>query len=577
MGRLMIVGIDLGTTNSLIAVWEGNGPRLIKNGLGEVLTPSCVSIDEDGTILVGRAARERLQTHPELTASAFKRHMGSNKQIRLGKRDFRAEELSALVLRSLRDDAEAALGQPVTEAIITVPAYFSDAQRKATRVAGELAGLRVERLLNEPTGAALAYGIHNRDGESRFLVFDLGGGTFDVSVLDLFEGVMEVRASAGDNWLGGDDFVTCLVDHFFEHNKLSAKLKQNREFMQRLAAQVEIAKRQLSESAKAMVRVHHDGQDHSLALDEPLLERLCAPLLARLRAPVERALRDANLRSNELDNIVLAGGATRMPIVRRLVARMFGRFPASDINPDEVVALGAAVQAGLKMKDAALSEVVMTDVTPYSLGIALSIQIGENQYSDGHFDPVIERNCAVPISRVKQYFPAREGQRLLNLEVFQGEARMVKDNIHLGTLKIPLPAGKLEECGIDVRFTYDVNGLLQVETTVLKTGEQFSLIIEGNPGLLGEAEIADRLSALAELKIHPRDRIEHRTLLARAERLYQQLRGDQREWFAMQILKFEKILATQDSRAIEPNRKRFEEVLDAVERDTFINPPANQP
>jgi molecular chaperone HscC len=573
----MIVGIDLGTTNSLIAVWEGNGPRLIKNSLGEVLTPSCVSIDEDGTILVGRAARERLQTHPELTASAFKRHMGSNKQIRLGKRDFRAEELSALVLRSLRDDAEAALGQPVTEAIITVPAYFSDAQRKATRVAGELAGLRVERLLNEPTGAALAYGIHNRDGESRFLVFDLGGGTFDVSVLDLFEGVMEVRASAGDNWLGGDDFVTCLVDHFFEHNKLSAKLKQNREFMQRLAAQVEIAKRQLSESAKATVRVHHDGQDHSLALDEPLLERLCAPLLARLRAPVERALRDANLRSNELDNIVLAGGATRMPIVRRLVARMFGRFPASDINPDEVVALGAAVQAGLKMKDAALSEVVMTDVTPYSLGIALSIQIGENQYSDGHFDPVIERNCAVPISRVKQYFPAREGQRLLNLEVFQGEARMVKDNIHLGTLKIPLPAGKLEECGIDVRFTYDVNGLLQVETTVLKTGEQFSLIIEGNPGLLGEAEIADRLSALAELKIHPRDRIEHRTLLARAERLYQQLRGDQREWFAMQILKFEKILATQDSRAIEPNRKRFEEVLDAVERDTFINPPANQP
>jgi len=573
----MIVGIDLGTTNSLIAVWEGNGPRLIKNSLGEVLTPSCVSLDEDGTILVGRAARERLQTHPELTASAFKRHMGSNKQIRLGKRDFRAEELSALVLRSLREDAEADLGQPVSEAIITVPAYFSDAQRKATRVAGELAGLRVERLLNEPTGAALAYGIHNRDGESRFLVFDLGGGTFDVSVLDLFEGVMEVRASAGDNWLGGEDFVSCLVDHFFEHNRLPAKLKQNREFMQRLAAQVEIAKRKLSESAQAMVRVHHDGQEHALALDEPLLERLCAPLLGRLRTPVERALRDANLRSNELDNIVLAGGATRMPVVRRLVARMFGRFPASEINPDEVVALGAAVQAGLKMKDAALSEVVMTDVTPYSLGIALSIQIGENQFSDGHFDPVIERNCAVPISRVKQYFPAREGQHLLNLEVFQGEARMVKDNIHLGTLRIPLPAGKLDECGIDVRFTYDVNGLLQVEATVLKTGERFSLIIEGNPGLLSEEEIADRLSALAELKIHPRDRLEHRTLLARAERLYQQLRGEQREWFAMQILKFEKILAAQDGRSIAANRKSFEELLDAVERDTFINPPANQP
>lgn len=571
----MIVGIDLGTTNSLIAVWEGNGPRLIKNSLGEVLTPSCVSLDNDGTILVGRAARERLQTHPELTASAFKRFMGSNKQIRLGKRDFRAEELSALVLRSLREDAEAALGQPVTEAIITVPAYFSDAQRKATRAAGELAGLRVERLLNEPTGAALAYGIHNRDGESRFLVFDLGGGTFDVSVLDLFEGVMEVRASAGDNWLGGEDFVSCLVDHFFEQNKLPAKLKHHREFMQRLAAQVEIAKRRLGEAVQTTIRLHHDGHDYSLHLDEALFERLCAPLLARLRIPVERALRDANLRSHELDNIVLAGGATRMPIVRRLVARMFGRFPASDINPDEVVALGAAVQAGLKMKDAALNEVVMTDVTPYSLGIALSIQIGDNQFSDGHFDPVIERNCAVPISRVKRYFPAREGQRLLNLNVFQGEARMVKDNIDLGTLKIPMPSGRLDECGVDIRFTYDVNGLLQVEATVLKTGESFSLVIEGNPGLLSREEIASRLTALADLKIHPRDRIEHRTLLALAERLYQQLRGEQREWFAVQILSFEKVLATQDVRAIEQNRKKFEEVLESVERDTFINPPAN--
>lgn len=571
----MIVGIDLGTTNSLIAVWEGDGPRLIRNSLGEVLTPSCVSLDDDGTILVGRAARERLQTHPELTASAFKRHMGSNKQIRLGKRDFRAEELSALVLRSLREDAEAELGQPVTEAIITVPAYFSDAQRKATRTAGELAGLRVERLLNEPTGAALAYGIHNRDGESRFLVFDLGGGTFDVSVLDLFEGVMEVRASAGDNWLGGEDFVSCLIDHFFVHNKLPAKLKQHREFMQRLAAQVEIAKRKLSETAQTTIRLHHDGLDYSLPLDEALLERLCAPLLARLRTPVERALRDANLRSNELDNIVLAGGATRMPIVRRLVARMFGRFPASEINPDEVVALGAAVQAGLKMKDAALNEVVMTDVTPYSLGIALSIQIGDNQYSEGHFDPVIERNCAVPISRVKRYFPIREGQRLLNLDVFQGEARMVKDNIHLGTLKIQMPGGRLDECGVDVRFTYDVNGLLQVEATVLKTGDSHSLIIEGNPGLLSREEIAYRLNALADLKIHPRDRIEYRTLLARAERLYQQLRGEQREWLAAQILTFEKVLAAQDSRAIQQNGKAFEEVLEYVERDSFINPPAD--
>ncbi len=569
----MIVGIDLGTTNSLIAAWGENGPRLIENSLGDMLTPSCVGLDDDGSVLVGRAARERLQTHPELTASAFKRFMGSNRQIRLGHRDFRAEELSALVLRSLREDAEVFLGQPVTEAIITVPAYFSDAQRKATRTAGELAGLRVERLLNEPTGAALAYGIHRHDSESRFLVFDLGGGTFDVSVLEIFEGVMEVRASAGDNWLGGEDFVASLVDHFFKLNKLPAKLKQHRKFMQRLATEVEVAKRRLGETAQTTIRLQHDGHDYSLQLDEALFERLCAPLLARLRTPVERALRDANLRCHELDNIVLAGGATRMPIVRRLVTRMFGRFPASNINPEEVVALGAAVQVGLKMKDVALNEVVMTDVTPYSLGIALSIQIGDNQFSDGHFDPVIERNCAVPISRVKRYFPAHEKQQLLNLDVFQGEARMVKDNIHLGTLKIPMPSGRIEECAVDIRFTYDVNGLLQVEATALKTGEIFSLLIEDNPGLLSKDEIAARLAELADLKIHPRDRMVHRTLLARAERLYQQLRGEQREWLAMQILTFEKLLAAQDAPAIERNRKTFEEALEYLECDSFINPP----
>lgn len=569
----MIVGIDLGTTNSLVAVWDDNKPRLIKNGLGEVLTPSCVSIDEDGSILVGQAARERLQTHPLQTAGTFKRFMGTDKLFRLGSRDFRAEELSALVLRSLREDAEAALGQQISEAIITVPAYFSDAQRKATRIAGELAGLRVDRLLNEPTAAALAYGIHNREGESRFLVFDLGGGTFDVSVLDLFEGVMEVRASAGDNWLGGEDFVSCLIERFFEENGLPSKLKNRPEFMQRLSAQVELAKRALSEGPQATIRLMQDEREYSLQLDEPMFEKLSTPLLVRLRAPVERALRDANLRSHELDNVVLAGGATRMPIVRRLVARMFGRFPACDINPDEVVAMGAAVQAGLKMKDAALDEIVMTDVTPYSLGVAVSMQIGPQQFSEGHFDPVIERNCAVPISRVKQYFPTRDGQSEINLQVFQGEARMVKDNIHLGNLKIVLPGGATQDSGVDVRFTYDVNGLLQVEATVSKTQRTFSLVIEGNPGVLSQEEIAAKLAALTTLKIHPRDRQEHRTLLARAERLYQQLRGEVREYTRREILMFEQALASQDGKVIAKAKIGFEEFLGHLERDAFVTSP----
>lgn len=576
----MIVGIDLGTTNSLIAVWEDGAARLIPNSLGEILTPSCVSVDEDGTILVGRAARERLQTHPDRTAAVFKRYMGSDRTLRLGQRDFRPEELSALILRSLKEDAEAVLGHPVTEAIITVPAYFSDSQRKATRAAGQLAGLKVDRLLNEPTAAALAYGIHQRDAETRFLVFDLGGGTFDVSVLDLFEGVMEVRASAGDNMLGGEDFVLAMVDHFLAHHKLPATLKNEPYFMQRLLASCERAKRALSDSSSASIEIYHDDVQYTLALDEAALERICTVLLRRLRDPIERALRDANLKISELDNIVLAGGATRMPVVRKLVARMFGRFPACDINPDEVVALGAAVQAGLKMRDAALDEVVMTDVSPYSLGIEVSMQLGERNFAGGHFDPIIERNTPVPVSRVKQYHPVSDKQKWLELRVFQGEARMTRDNILLGSLKVKLAGGAIADSGVDIRFTYDVNGLLQVEATVTATSAVHTLVIEGNPGLLSEADIAKRFVSLSELKIHPRDRIEHRTLLARGERLYQLMRGQGREWFGAQIVLFEQALDSQDKRVVEPARKQFEAMLNDIEHDSFVTPlsmPPNEP
>ena len=569
----MIVGIDLGTTNSLIAVWEADGPRLIPNSLGDFLTPSCVSLDKDGTVLVGRAARDRLQSHPDLSASVFKRYMGSDKTIRLGNREFRAEELSALILRSLKEDAEAALGQPITEAIITVPAYFSDAQRKATRVAGQLAGLKVDRLLNEPTAAALAYGIHLRGMESKFLVFDLGGGTFDVSVLDLFEGVMEVRASAGDNFLGGEDFVNLLVTQFFDTAKVPSRLKKDPQFMQRLGAQVEGAKRALSDVPSVTIQVNHEDADYSMSLDEAGLERICAPLLARLRDPVERAMRDARLSSTDLDNIVLAGGATRMPVVRRMVARMFGRLPAGDINPDEVVALGAAVQAGLKMKDKALDEFVMTDVAPYSLGIDMAKQLNDHQFSHGHYDPIIERNSVVPVSRMKSYLPVRDDQRALEINVFQGEARMAKDNIFLGKLEIDLPPGPRADCGVDVRFTYDVNGLLQVEATILKTKQTHALVITGNPGALTDEQIAERFEALSELKIHPRDKMANRTLMARAERLYQQLRGPLREGLGNHILQFERMLDQQDLRRAATEAQAFSELLDQYDSEKFINPP----
>jgi molecular chaperone HscC len=566
----VIIGIDLGTTNSLVSVWQDGQARLIPNSLGELLTPSCVSIDEDGSILVGRAARERLQTHPLQSAAVFKRFMGSNKTLKLGERAFRPEELSALVLKSLKADAEAALGEVVTEAVITVPAYFSEAQRRATRIAGQIAGLKVDRLLNEPTAAALAYGMHDLGNESRFLVFDLGGGTFDVSILELFDGVMEVRATAGDNLLGGEDFLSAMVDHFFDQAQVPSTLKQDVLFMQRLFGQVEQAKRHLSTHPEADVRLHHGGEEYAFKFTEPVFETICASLLKRLRTPVERAMRDANLRSSELDQVVLAGGATRMPMIRRLVTTMFGRFPSVSINPDEVVGLGAAVQAGLKAKDISLEEVVMTDVCPYSLGVGVSMRLSERQTLVGHFDPIIERNTPVPVSRTKRYVPMNEGQALIILQIYQGEARMVKDNVSLGQLPVELPQGPIEDCAVDVRFTYDVNGLLQVEATPTKTGQTTSLIIEGNPGVLSEKEIAACFAALADLKIHPRDRMENRTTMAHAERLYSMLRGEVREWLAMQIIQFEILLETQNPKLIRSGRKHFNMLLDKIDRDGSI-------
>lgn len=568
----MIIGIDLGTTNSLASVWKDGRPHLILNALGTYLTPSCVSIDADGSILIGQAARDRLQTHPHLTASLFKRYMGSDKTFELGNRQFRAEELASLVLRSLKADAEAMLGEAVTEAVITVPAYFSDSQRKATRIAGQLAGLTVERLVNEPTAAALAYGLHQDEDATQFLVFDLGGGTFDVSILEMFEGVMEVRATAGDNFLGGEDFVDAIVQLFFAQTALPDTAREDGVFMQRLVARAELAKRALSEADSATISLFWRDLEYSLLLTQEHFRVISEPLLARLRAPVERALRDASIRANEIDNIVLAGGATRSPAIRQMVTRMFGRFPAMDLNPDEVVALGAAVMAGLKANDQMLEDVVMTDVCPYTLGVETVHRMPNGGEVDGYFSPIIERNTVVPASRVKSYVPIHEGQRVLKLEIFQGEARLVRDNIKLGSLTVPLPRLSREQDSVDVRFTYDVNGLLEVEATVDATQEVHHLIIQSNTGVLSELEIAARLSALADLKIHPRSKLENRALVAQADRVFQQLRGESREQLGDEIGRFEQALDTQDERLIRAARERLRKAIGYFERDSFFDP-----
>ncbi|SHG35344.1 molecular chaperone HscC [Massilia sp. CF038] len=569
----MIIGIDLGTTNSLVAVWRDGKASIIPNALGKNLTPSCVGIDDDGTILIGEAAHARLQTHPHLTAAVFKRYMGSERKTQLGKQVFRPEELSSMVLRALKEDAESYLGETVTEAIITVPAYFSDAQRKATRVAGQLAGLKVERLLNEPTAAALAYGIQDAQRETKFLVFDLGGGTFDVSILELFDGVMEVRASAGDNFLGGEDFVTAIVDGFLQKSGLEKAIGSNvltGSQRQRLRDEGERAKRALSEAPQVKMLMHYDGTEYQWELTEDVLAQLCEPLMQRLRTPVERALRDATIKASELESVVLAGGATRMPLVRKLASRMFGRFPLIHLDPDEAIALGAAVQAGLKMRDAALSEIVMTDVAPYSLGINISRQMGPNNYESGHYLPIIDRNSAVPVSRVERITTINDYQNELMVMIYQGEARRVADNIFLGKLLFPIAPKKSGEISADVRFTYDISGVLECEITVLPTQEKHKLLITENAGVMSPDEIEKRLAELADLKIHPRDRIENRTLVAKADRLYEQLLGNDREHLAQYVAHFIAVLEQQDAQATRRAREALEQAMNALDRGSFL-------
>jgi molecular chaperone HscC len=570
----VIVGIDLGTTNSLVAAWVDGRPQIIPNALGHNLTPSVVGVDDKGEILVGLAARERLLTHPEQTAAIFKRHMGTNRVRQIGKQSLRPEELSSMVLRSLKSDAESWLGEKVTEAIITVPAYFSDAQRKATRAAGHLAGLKVERLLNEPTAGALAYGLHNLSIESKFLVFDLGGGTFDVSVLELFEGVMEVRASAGDNYLGGEDFVEYLIDGFMAAVGKSAGLpskNSDQAFYQMVHDAAERAKRKLSTDDSATVSFNWKGKPFSWTLTNDDFAKLCEPLLQRLRAPVERALRDARIRSAELNQVVLAGGATRKPIIRKLVARMFGRLPAGNLNPDEIVALGAAVQAGLQMSDSALDEMVMTDVCPYSLGIGVSERSTPNgPIRDGLYLPIIERNTVVPTSRVREVATLADGQQLVVVKIFQGESRYTRDNIALGEIRVPVPPRRAGDVTVDVRFTYDLSGLLEVDVHIPMTGDRHRVVIEENAGVLSQDEIAARLEKLASLKVHPRDNAVNRAVLARAERLYEQSLGQVREFVNAHTNAFLSALDTQDRGQVDAARETIVAALDSIESDAYL-------
>ena len=561
----MIIGIDLGTTNSLAAYFTPEGARLIPNRLGKNLTPSIVSIDEEGQVYIGETARERMRLYPSSAASVFKRSMGSDKEFVLNGKAYRAEELSSFVLRSLKEDAEAFLGEEVNEAVISVPAYFNDARRRATKRAGELAGLTVERIISEPTAAAIAYGLYQENRNTRFLVFDLGGGTFDVSILELFENILEVRAVAGDNFLGGEDFTEALLKLFCDAQGLNPLMMDLKSF-ESLYHRAEECKLAFTQSNVCTFTFCYQDKTYEQTISAPEYEAACSELLERIRQPIKRSLNDAGVRLSDIDKVVLVGGATKMPMVRHFVAKLFRRLPDASVNPDEAVALGAAIQAAMKERNEAIKEVILTDVCPFTLGTEVVREVEEGRYEGGHYCPIIERNTVIPASRTERMYTVRDNQTRITVQILQGESRFARNNLSLGKLEIDIPKAKAGEEPVDVTYTYDINSILEVEVKVVSTGKSVRQVIKSQFTQMSDEEIEQRLKDLSYLKIHPRDQEENKLLLLKGERLYEENIGSKRTLIEQELNLFEQALDSQEAAQIIQARKRLQSFLERIEK-----------
>lgn len=554
----------MGTTNSLIAYFTQDGPKIIPNRLGKNLTPSVVSVDEEGNVYVGETARERMSLYPDTVAQTFKRSMGTERDYVLSGRHFRPEELSSFVLRSLKEDAEYFLGEEITEAVISVPAYFDDKRRKATKRAGELAGLTVERMISEPTAAAVAYGLYEREKDTRFLVFDLGGGTFDVSVLELYHNILEVRAVAGDNYLGGEDFTEVMAKLFLQKQKLQLQSLPEKEQV-RLFRQAEKAKCEISDKSHVTLSFLHGEELLEEQISYKEYEEACEELLMKIREPVKKSLADAGLKLADVDEVLLIGGATKLSVVRDFLIRLFRKFPDTRMNPDETVALGTAVQAAMKERRKEVKEVILTDVCSFTLGTEVAVEYEEGKFESGRFCPIIERNTVIPASHTERLYTVRDNQQKVRIRIFQGESRFTKNNLLLGELEIDVPKGpKNQEC-VDVTYTYDINSLLEVEVTVVSTGVKQKLIIKGEENQMTDEEIQKRMEELAYLKIQPRDYEENRLVLTRAERMYEESLGDRRKKLDYYITAFETALKKGDHDEIIDARDALVEVLEDEE------------
>lgn len=557
-----IIGIDLGTTNSLAAVWEDGHAQLIPNSFGEYLTPSIVSMEADGTFYVGKVAKERMVTHPKDTASVFKRFMGTSKRYKLAGKEYRPEELSALVLRKLKEDAEAYLGETVEEAVISVPAYFNDMARSATKNAGELAGFKVERIINEPSAAALACQKQNQEEDALMLVFDFGGGTLDVSLVDCFDNIIEILAVSGDNHLGGSDFDLVIAKEYCKENQLNWENLDGEKQAVILESAIN-AKIALTGQENCHMLVNMENISGSMELSRKKLIQISQELFYRMSEPVQHVLMDGKTSIDEIQKVVLVGGSCKMPIVQKYMEHLMEGRQIYTINPDYMIALGVGTYAGIKERNEDVRDMLLTDICPFSLGTGVH-NVGDEENPLNKI--IIERNTALPASREAILCTVYDNQERVEVEVYQGEEMYAKNNILLGKLKVNVPKAPKGEESITVRYTYDINGILIVDVKVNSTKEKKQLVILNKENNMSEGELQKRMKALEKLKIHPRDKEENQLLLARGAKLYTETVGYMREDIEGKMKYFTFLLGKQDEIQIQRWAKQLITYLDSIEQ-----------
>ncbi len=555
---MAVIGIDLGTTNSLASIWRDGRIELIPNAFGEYLTPSVVSFGEDGEIYVGKVAKERLITAPLVSFAEFKRNMGTRYQYFGNGKYYTAEDLSSFVLRRLREDAEAYLGEKVTEAVISVPAYFNDDKRCATKNAGKLAGLTVDRLINEPSAVALKHHMGVEDAET-FIIFDFGGGTLDVSLVDAFDNMVEIQAVSGDNYLGGKDFNEIIAGDFYKENRLE-KNTLTKEEQGIVLKEAEALKWQLTEQDQAERKVYLQNQEYTMRMTNQHLIHISTDLFMRMSLPIRQVINDSGMMPEEIDKLILVGGSSKMPVVKQYLKTLLDIPVVLDESPDESIAAGVGVAAAIKERTGDVKDMILADICPFSLG---------TEIYDGSFSPIIERNDTLPCSRTREYVTVEDYQTDMTFPIYQGDNMIASDNLLLGTLELhDLPKAPAGKVGARVTFLYDINGILDIR---IVSGEQalHKAIINKKMGL-SEQELETRLLELRQMTLSSMEDENVRYLMEKSQRLYRECSPAVREYIAQQISRFRQIISYErNSRARRAACVQLTVFLEAVERNKF--------